>query len=71
MSRGQSLYDAKGAKLGTVSNVQVDSKGQQFAVVDTGSRSVLIGTDKLQSRAEGGFTTSLSQDDIQKAPDAK
>lgn len=71
VSAGQSIYDTQGAKLGVIQDVTVDAKGEQQAVVDVGTKNVKIAAANLHNRSEGGLVTTLSAEDIAKAPTAK
>ena len=63
---GQTIYSAKGHKIGTVSAMSTDTHGQQAAAVSIekylgmGGQTVLIPVSSLQARSTGGYTTTLS-----------
>ena len=67
---GQSIYTAKGHKLGTVSSMSTDEHGQQVAAVSIekylgmGGQTVLIPVSSLQARDKGGYSTTLSSSEI-------
>jgi hypothetical protein len=73
---GQSIYSAKGTKLGTVSSMSTDGQGQQAAAVTMGKhlgmggQTVLIPISSLQARSNGGYTTSLSATELKALPKA-
>jgi hypothetical protein len=63
---GQAIYSAKGEKIGTVSSMKTDAKGQQAASVTMGKymgmggQTILVPVSSLQARSSGGYTTNLS-----------
>ena len=63
---GQAIYNAKGRKIGAVSAMTTDMKGQPAATVTMekylgmGGQAVAIPVSSLQARASGGYTTNLS-----------
>jgi len=73
-SAGQVVYDQKGQTVGTISSVVNDSSGSQQAVVSVekflgmGARDVEIPASALQAKAGGGFTTTLTADQIKALP---
>jgi len=73
---GQTIYDAKGTKIGIVSSVSTDAQGQQQAVVGVerflgmGGKNVMFPVSSLKSRTAGGYTTSLTPAEIKGLPEA-
>jgi sporulation protein YlmC with PRC-barrel domain len=73
---GQTIYDAKGTKIGIVSSVSTDTQGQQQAVVGVerflgmGGKNVMFPVSSLKSRTAGGYTTSLTPAEIKGLPEA-
>lgn len=73
---GQSVYSAKGTKLGTVASMSTDAQGQQAAAVTMGKhlgmggQTVLIPVSSLQVRSSGGYTTTLSATELKALPKA-
>ena len=71
---GQAVYDLSGQTIGTISSVVSDSSGNQQAIVSVGkflglgSRDVQIPASALQAKSGGGFTTSLTADQIKALP---
>jgi hypothetical protein len=67
---GQSIYSAKGRKIGTVAAMSTDTHGQQAAAVSIekylgmGGQTVLIPVSSLQARSAGGYTTTLSSTEL-------
>lgn len=72
----QKVYNSSGDWIGTVTGITTNSYGQRLAAVKVerrmgmGSTTVLLPAGLLQTRDEGGFTTSLSNDDIKQLPRA-
>jgi len=73
---GQTIYDAKGTKIGVVSSVSTDAQGQQQAVVGVerflgmGGKNVMLPVSSLKSRTAGGYTTTLTPAEIKGLPEA-
>jgi hypothetical protein len=73
---GQTIYDAKGTKIGIVSSVSNDSQGQQQAVVGVerfmgmGGKNVMFPVSSFKARTAGGYTTSLTPAEIKGLPEA-
>jgi sporulation protein YlmC with PRC-barrel domain len=73
---GQSIYSAKGTKLGTVASMSTDAQGQQAAAVrmgkhlGMGGQTVLIPISSLQARGSGGYATTLSTTELKALPKA-
>ncbi|MDE2181427.1 MAG: PRC-barrel domain-containing protein [Alphaproteobacteria bacterium] len=72
---GQTIYNSRGRKIGTVASMTTDSKGQQAAVVNVerrmgmGGREVLIPVSDLQQRTSGsGYSTTLTTRELRKLP---
>jgi hypothetical protein len=71
---GQAVYDQSGQNIGTIKSVATDASGNQQAIVSVGkflglgSRDVQIPASALQAKAGGGFTTSLSADQLKALP---
>ena len=67
---GQTIYSAKGSKIGIVSAMSTDAHGQQAASVSVekymgmGGQTVLIPVSSLQARSSGGYTTTLSSKEL-------
>jgi hypothetical protein len=74
---GQSIYSAKGTKIGTVSSMTIDSSGQQAAVVNVqrfmgmGGKNVTFPVSSLQARTKGGYMTNLTATEIKALPEYK
>jgi hypothetical protein len=74
---GQLIYNQRDEAVGTVSSVITDAQGQPRAVVGVekflgmGVKNLLIPVSSLQPRSAGGYTTSLSADDIRNLSEAK
>jgi len=73
---GQTIYSAKGSKIGTVSSVSTDAQGQQNAVVSVekflgmGGKNILFPVSSLTAKDGGGYRTSLTAAEIKKLPEA-
>ena len=73
---GQTIYDAKGSKIGIVTSVSTDAQGQQQAVVGVerflgmGGKNVVFPVPSLKARTAGGYTTSLTPAEIKGLPEA-
>jgi len=73
---GQTIYDAKGTKIGMVSSLSTDAQGQQQAVVGVerflgmGGKNVMFPVSSLKARTAGGYTTSLTPAEIKGLPEA-
>lgn len=69
---GQAVYNQSGSQIGTVESV---SNGQAAVAVEQslgmGSKTVMIPESKLSAKAGGGFTASLSDDEIKALPEAQ
>jgi len=71
---GQAVYDQSGQTIGTIKSVTSDSSGNQQAIVSVGkflglgSRDVQIPASALQVKSGGGFTTSLTSDQLKALP---
>ena len=71
---GQAVYDQSGQTIGTIKSVVSDSTGNQQAVVSVGkflglgSRDIQIPASALQVKSGGGFTTSLTADQLKAMP---
>lgn len=70
---GQPVYNDKGQMIGTVTAITSDIHGQQLAGVRTepgqgASGTVLFPSNTLKPRPGGGFTTSLSANEIKALP---
>ena len=71
---GQTIYSAKGHKIGTVSAMSTDAYGQQTVAVNVekylgmGGQTVLIPVRSLQARDGGGYTTNLSSAELKALP---
>jgi sporulation protein YlmC with PRC-barrel domain len=67
---GQTIYSAKGSKIGKVTAMSTDAHGQQAAAVSIerylgmGGQTVLIPVSSLQARNDGGYATSLSSTEL-------
>lgn len=67
---GQTIYNAKGKKIGTVSAMTTDAQGQQVASVTMekylgmGGQTVAIPVSSLEARQSGGYTTRLSASEL-------
>jgi hypothetical protein len=72
---GQTIYDAKGSKIGIVTSVSTDAQGQQQVVVGIerflgmGGKSVVFPVSTLKARTAGGYTTSLTPAEIKALPE--
>jgi len=73
---GQTIYDAKGTKIGIVASTSTDAQGQQQAVVGVerflgmGGKNVVFPVSSLKARTAGGYTTSLTPSEIKGLPEA-